>query len=120
MLLECFVLFIKVVTPEGLNFPDEYGFLRSQEIILFVIASLQLFVMSMGVVYRAQLAQNYSYKTLWALAAFVLSTVMFAMSIKNVRITRQLIIFIFSAVQACSAVVIYWTCYKLKRVLHDF
>ena len=52
MLLECFVLFIKVVTPEGLNFPDEYGFLRSQEIILFVIASLQLFVMSMGVVYR--------------------------------------------------------------------
>ena len=56
MLIECFVLFIKAVTPSGLEFPDEYEFLRSQEIVLFVVALLQLVVMSMGVAYRGQLA----------------------------------------------------------------
>jgi hypothetical protein len=40
MLIECFILFIKAVTPEGLEFPDEYEYLRWQEILLFVIASL--------------------------------------------------------------------------------
>ena len=120
MLIECFVLFIKAVTPSGLDFPDEYDLLRSQEIILFVIASIQLFVMSMGVTYRVQLATNYTKKTVWALSAFLLSVAMFGISIKNVRVVRQLIIFLFATVQACSALAIYWTCYTLKKLVANF
>ena len=40
MLVECFILFVKAVTPSGLAVPDEYQYLKSQEIILFVLASL--------------------------------------------------------------------------------
>lgn len=120
MLLECFILFVKAVTPSGLEFPDEYSYLRSQEIVLFVLASLQLFVMSMGVAYRVQLSQNYAHKTIWALSAFVLSVLSFGINVKNLKVTRQLIIFIFAMIQACAAAAIYWTCYRLRKLVKDF
>ena len=94
MLVESFVLFVKAVTPSGLRFPDEYEFLRSQEIALFVIASLQLLVMSMGVAYRVRLATNFARKTAWALSAFILSLIMLGLSIKNVRVPRETVIFV--------------------------
>ena len=40
MMIEGFFLFIKAVTPEGLDFPKEYELLRIQEICQFIIASL--------------------------------------------------------------------------------
>lgn len=120
MLIECFILFIKAVTPSGLRFPDEYEFLRTQEIAQFIVASLQVFFMSMGIVYRVQLAQNNASKTAWAFAVFILSLVMLGLSVKNVKITRELIIFLFALVQAAAAMCIYCTCYRLMRLLSDF
>ena len=40
MLIECFILFVIVVTPAVLRFPEEYEFLKGQEIFLFVLACL--------------------------------------------------------------------------------
>ena len=40
MLIECFVLFVIVVTPAVLKFPEEYEFLKAQEIALFLLALL--------------------------------------------------------------------------------
>ena len=52
--------------------------------------------MSLGVAYRGSLAQNFNKKTLWALSVFVLSVVMLAITLENVRIAREFIIFLFS------------------------
>ena len=67
--------------------------------------------MSLGVAYRVQLAQNYRRKTLWALAAFLLSIAMLGLSIKNVKVPRELIIFLLALTQAFAAACIYLTCY---------
>ena len=40
MLIECFILFIIVVTPAVLKFPEEFEYLRVQEITLFILACL--------------------------------------------------------------------------------
>jgi hypothetical protein len=56
----------------------------------------------------------------WALSAFVLSLCMLGLSIKNLRIPRELIIFLFALVQAGAAIFIYGTCYTLRRLLQDF
>ena len=40
MLIECFILFVIVVTPAVLRFPEEYEYLKGQEILLFVLACL--------------------------------------------------------------------------------
>ncbi len=120
MLIECFILFIKAVTPSGLEFPDEYEFLRDQEIAQFIIASLQVFFMSMGIAYRVQLAQNNASKTAWAFSVFILSLVMLGISLNNVKITRELIIFLFATLQAGAALCIYGTCFRLMRLLNEF
>ena len=120
MIIESFYLFVKAVTPSGLRFPDEYEYLRVQEIVQFVIASAQLLVMSMGVAYRVQLASNFAKKTAWALCAFLLSIVLLGLSFENVRIFRETVIFVLALLQAGAAVCIYVTCYKLKRLVHNF
>ena len=120
VLVESFVLFIKAVTPAGLRFPDQHKDLRGQEIAQFVIAVLQLFCMSMGIVYRVKLSQRHSRKSAWVSAVFILSLVMLGISVDNVTIPRNLVIFLFALVQASAAVCIFLTCHKLRKLVRAF
>ncbi len=98
MLIECFVLFVIVVTPAVLRFPEEYEFLKGQEIFLFILAVLQLIVMSLGVYMRKTLANNDTKKTLWAATIFVLSFITLAISWKNIGMLRELTVFIMALI----------------------
>ena len=83
-----------VITPAVLNFPEEYEYLKVQEIVLFVFAILQLIAMSLGVMLRTTLAKDNTKKTLWAATVFGLSVATLIVSIKNIGLFRQLLIFI--------------------------
>jgi len=57
MLIECLYLFIKAVSPKWeIRFPKRHHWLKEQEIAEFVVAFFQLICMSMGIVFRSELA----------------------------------------------------------------
>ena len=76
--------------------------------------------MALGIVFRKELSQKYSRKFAWSCTAFLLSITMLALSVDNVSVPRQMVLFLFALSQATAALFIFATCLRLRSLIQEF